>query len=378
MFLYAQFLFTFIGETMVEFDSLGPEKVIQVYDPKTGMKGFLVIDNTTRGPGKGGIRMTNNVNLDEVSRLARAMTIKTAMANLPFGGAKGGIIADPKTLSQKQKDALVKSFAQSISCVSPSLYVAAPDINTAEHEMSILAKVNGKKSVTGKPTSMGGIPHELGSTGFGVAIATKTACEEIGLSLKGARVAIEGFGNVGSFAFKHLEKMGAHIVAVSDSKGVAYHPRGMSFNSVQHAKNKTGTVTAVAGASVLPNSAIVAVDCDILIPAAIPDLINVINAENVQAKLVVEASNIPASVEAEKRLAARGIMVVPDVIANAGGVISSYVEYVGKKPAFMFKLVEQTVSDNTRLVIQKAMNEKVLPRDALMGIVPSRLKRKTR
>src|SRR3990167_6066456 len=142
------------------FDGFGPEKIIEVYNPKYGMRGFVVLDNLSLGPGKGGIRMTPSVSMDEVKRLARAMTWKNALADLPFGGAKSGIIADPKNMSQKQKDEMIKAFAESLRLISPKKYVAAPDINTAEHEMAVYAKANGsRKSCTGKPKSMGGLPH---------------------------------------------------------------------------------------------------------------------------------------------------------------------------------------------------------------------------
>ena len=169
---------------MVQFDDIGPEKILEVYDPKTGMHGFTVIDNTARGPGKGGIRMTPTVTIEEVSRLARAMTLKTAIADLPFGGAKSGIISDPKNISKEKKDEIVKSFSKALKIISPNLYVAAPDINIAEHEMEIFAKTNGSlNSCTGKPKSMKGLPHELGSTGFGVFQSTKIASEFISLNL---------------------------------------------------------------------------------------------------------------------------------------------------------------------------------------------------
>lgn len=361
---------------MMANDPIGPEKILQVYDPKTGMKGFVVIDNTNRGPGKGGIRMTSSVDLEEVSRLARAMTIKTAIADLPFGGAKSGIVADPKTITPAKKKELVTAFARAIHELSPSVYIAAPDINTAEEEMAILAKINGKKSVTGKPKRMGGIPHELGSTGFGVFCAVKVACAEKGISLQGACVAIEGFGNVGSFAFKHLEKAGAKIVAVSDSKGVAFQPNGISFAEVVKAKKKLGTVTATPNTVALMGDRIVSLDCDILIPAAIPDLIRMENVNAVKAKIVVEGSNIPATAEVERLLHDRDVLVIPDVVANAGGVISSFAEYKGKSPKEMFKLVEQKVTQNTRLILTEARVRKITPREAAFLVAQLRILKK--
>lgn len=361
---------------MVSYDKMGPEKIIQLYDPITGMKGFLVVDNTNRGPGKGGIRMTPTLDLDEVSRLARAMTIKTAIADLPFGGAKSGIIADPKTITPKQKQQLVEAFAKAIHEVSPSIYIPAPDINTAEAEMAILAKVNGKKSVTGKPKKLGGIPHELGSTGFGVFCAVKVACKEKKIPLKGVRVAIEGFGNVGSFAFKYLEEAGAKVVAISDSKGVAFNQKGISFAQAMKAKKKTGSVTGLSNFTVMATTEIVGVDCDILIPAAIPDLIRMENVGQVKAKVIVEGSNIPAKPEVERVLHQRGVLIVPDVVANAGGVISSFAEYKGKSVKEMFKLVEQKVTKNTQLVLSEAKKKNITTREATLLIAESRIFKK--
>ncbi|MBI4147844.1 Glu/Leu/Phe/Val dehydrogenase, partial [Candidatus Woesearchaeota archaeon] len=202
---------------MVSFDDIGPEKIIEVYDPKSGMRGVVVIDNTVLGPGKGGIRMTPTVDKEEVFRLARTMTLKCAMAGLPFGGAKSGIIADPKQLSPEKKDEIVAVFGKAIKIVCPELYVAAPDISMAEHEMRVLVDAIGSpKAVTGKPRDLGGLPHELGSTGWGVCHSTVVAAPFANVNIQGATVAIEGYGNVGVFAAKFLAEKGVKIVAVSD------------------------------------------------------------------------------------------------------------------------------------------------------------------
>ena len=170
---------------MVEYDEFGPEKILSVYNAKTGMKGFVVIDNTALGPGKGGIRMTPTVTTEEVARLARTMTWKCALANLPFGGAKSGIVADDKKISREKKEEIVRSFSESLKIVCPDLYIAAPDMYMGEREMEWFAKANGNfKACTGKPKSMGGLPHELGSTGFGVYHAARVAARYTNLDLK--------------------------------------------------------------------------------------------------------------------------------------------------------------------------------------------------
>src|SRR3989344_2447667 len=200
---------------MVEFDAYGPEKILQVYNPKVGMRGFVVLDNLSLGPAKGGIRMTQTVSVDEVAKLARTMTWKSAMANLPFRGGKSGIIADPRQFSLEKKKEIVEAFSRALKVVSPNYYIAAPDINTGEQEMEWFAKANGsKKACTGKPKKMGGIPHELGSTGFGVFHAAKIASEYAKIDLEKATVAVEGFGNVGFYTAKFLSEAGAKLVAV--------------------------------------------------------------------------------------------------------------------------------------------------------------------
>jgi len=206
---------------MLEFDGFGPEKVFIVHNPKVGLRGFVVIDNTALGPGKGGIRLTRTVTLEEVAKLARAMTWKNALADIPFGGAKAGIIADSDVPTRERKAELIKAFAQAIRQIVPELYIAGPDMNVTQEEMRIFAETIGDmKACTGKPKELGGLPHELGSTGFGVFHATCVAADFLGLELSDATVAIEGFGNVGGFAGKFLSEAGAKLVGVSDIKGL--------------------------------------------------------------------------------------------------------------------------------------------------------------
>lgn len=338
---------------MVEYDEFGPEKIIDVYHPKTGMRGFVVIDNTALGPGKGGIRMTPSVGIDEVAKLARAMTWKCAIAELPFGGAKSGIIADSKQLSPERKKEMIEAFAEAIKPVCPSQYVAAPDMYMAEEEMRIFVNANGsRKSATGKPRDMGGIPHELGSTGFGVFHAARVAIEHAGLDMGGLTFAVEGFGNVGMFAAKFLTEHGAVLVAASDSKGTIYSENGIGFKELNDVKEKTGSVVNCKAGKVLSTKDILGINADMLIPAAVPNLIGIGDVDRIRAKIIVEGSNIPMTPEVEDILTKRGITIVPDIVANAGGVISSYVEYMGKTEKEMFTLVEQKVSKNTKAILE--------------------------
>ncbi len=377
-------------------DGFGPEKIIEVYNPKIGLKGILIIDNTALGPGKGGIRMTPSVSVEEVFRLARTMTWKCALAELPFGGAKSGIIADAKILTKKKKKELVQAFARAIKELSPKEYIAAPDMNTGEEDMRWYAEANGSwRSCTGKPADycikvLGGrwercgIPHEFGSTGFGVAHSAIVACDFVGIH-RHAGVAIEGFGNVGTFTAKYLSEFGMKIVAVSDSKGCVYDPDGLDIEELRKIKEKTGSVINYFAKSakadilgegeILSNEKLFELPADILIPAAQPDAINKNNVGKIKAKIIVEAANIPAAPDIEGKLHRRGILVVPDIVANAGGVISSYAEYRGHHPKKMLEMVEKKIVKNTRIVLENAKRKNIKPRDAAMEIAMERVRK---
>ena len=335
-------------------DEFGFEKIIEVYDQKTGMQGVCAIHNTARGPGKGGIRMVPDVTTEEVMGLARAMTWKNAMADLPFGGAKSGIKADPKKLTPLQKEEMMRAFARKIADVVPSEYIAGPDMNVTEKEMAEFAdELHNMKSCTGKPASIGGLPHELGSTGFGVAISTKVAVKHMGKELSGMTVAIEGFGNVGTFAMKFLEEWGAKVVAVSDSKGTVYDKGGLKYADLMKIKAEKGTVTAANGEK-LDAAKLFELPVDILIPGARPDVINSNNVNNVKAKILTEAANLPAKYEIEQVLMKKGVVVLPDFVANAGGVISSYCETMGWDSKTMFQVVEGKIASNTKVMLERA------------------------
>jgi glutamate dehydrogenase (NAD(P)+) len=358
------------------FDDFGPERIIEVYHPKLGMRGVLVIDNTALGPGKGGTRFTSTVDKKEVFRLARTMTWKNAMADLPFGGAKSGIIGDPKKLTPEQKDEWVAAFGKLLKGVCPQFYVGAPDISTAEHEMEVFAKAVGDMNAcTGKPMALGGIPHELGSTGFGVYHATLVALKHMGKDVKKTTFAVEGFGNVGEFVCKFMTEAGAKLVAVSDSKGTLLVPEGIDFKKLLAVKKEKGTVTAYGG-KVLPTKDLIYQDADVLITAAIPDLIKMEDMSKIKTKLVVEGSNIATTIQCEEALAKKGVLVVPDFVANAGGVISSYVEYIKGTPADMWKLVEEKITKNTQLVLERAKKDNVIPRVAAEKIAKERVRAK--
>jgi len=363
---------------VIEYDEFGPEKILGVYDPKTGMRGFVVIDNTVLGPGKGGIRMTPTVSVEEVFRLARTMTWKNAIAGLPFGGAKSGIIADAKAISPAKKESIVRAFSRGLKEVSPAEYIAAPDMNMAEREMAWYVEANGdKKSATGKPKSMGGLPHELGSTGFGVFHSALVAAEKMGLDPAKATVAIEGFGNVGRFAAKFLSEIGCSIVAVSDSKGAVHsHGKAIDFSKLAGIKDKTGSVINYRPGDTDYHESILEVGADILITAAVPDLIETRDVKKLKFKLIVEGSNIPMTHEVEQLIHKKGIVVVPDFVANAGGVISSYVEHTGGSEKEMFRLVEKKIKENTHKLMDRCDVENVDPRTCALNIAKERIREK--
>ena len=373
-------------------DQLGPEYSVEVHDPKTGMRGFLVIDNTTLGPGKGGIRMTPNVTEEEVARLARTMTFKNALADIPFGGAKGGIVWNgPPTGEASGSDELkkqyVQSFARMIKPFVPKKYIAGPDVNTGEQEMQWFVKATGIwRSATGKPANLCmkifgkpgercGIPHEFGSTGFGVAQATRIATELKGLDIKKATVAIEGFGNVGSFAFKYLREMEAVIVAVADREGTAYNKNGLQEDVLLKLKGQKKSVKHYPNAKKLSHDAIFGLPVDILIPASVTDVINEKNKQEIRTKIIVEGANIPMQESVEEWLWNKGVLIVPDFVANAGGVISSYAEYRGYNPKRMFELVERKIKKTTLAVLKEALKTNRNPRQVAMALAVKRLSR---
>lgn len=358
----------------VNYDKFSPEYILKVYDHQIGMEGFLVIDNTAGGPGKGGIRMTPDVTEEEVFRLARTMTWKNALADIPFGGAKAGIIW--RGGPDKLKKQYIQSFARMIKMFTPKYYIAGPDINTGKKEMQWFVEETGNwRSATGKPANFCmkifgksgekcGIPHEFGSTGFGVAQATKVAANFKGLDIRGATVAIAGFGNVGSFTFKYLQEIGAKIIAVSDITGAVFNKNGLNFDKMIKLKEK--------GEKMNLND-IYELSVDILIPAAVPDVINERNVEKVKAKIIVEAANIPIQEKYEEILHKKGILVVPDIIANAGGVISSFAEYRGYNPKKMFEIIKRKITKTTLLVLEKSLKENKGPRLVALAIAQKKI-----
>lgn len=363
-------------------DKLGPEYLIEVYDPKINMRGFLVIDNTKLGPGKGGIRMTPDVSEEEIRRLARAMTFKNALAGLPFGGAKGGIIWPPayakasagKNGSGTLKKQFVQSYARLIKPFLVSRYIGGPDVASGEREMQWFVEAAGnKKSATGKPKKLGGLPHELGSTGYGVAEAAKIAAKIKSINIKDASIAIDGFGNVGSFAFRFLKEAGAKIIAVADRHGAIYSEKGLEEADIVKVRSCGKSLKECKKGSPISREKFFGLAVDILIPASVTDVINESNKSKIRAKIIVEGANIPMREKIEEELWCKGIMIVPDIIANAGGVVSSYAEYAGYKPEKMFRLVKQKINGGVGRILKTALKRKISPRKAAIELALKKL-----
>lgn len=365
-----------------------PEYIVEVHDSKIGMEGILVIDNTALGPGKGGIRMTHDITVEEVSRLAKTMTFKNALADIPFGGAKAGI----KWLggSDELKKEFVQSFARAIKPFIPEKYIAGPDINTGEKEMQWVVEATGIwHSATGKPHNMCveytgdcpggicrkcGIPHEAGSTGFGVAQATKIAAEIVGIDIKNATVSIHGFGNVGTFAYRFLTEMGAKVIAIADKSGTFLAKNGFDKNEVEELIKQRKEICHCHGEleKINPDD-FWSIPADIMIPASITDVIHGGNKDKIKAKIIVEAANIPMRENIEDELFRKGILIVPDFVANAGGVISSYCEYKGYSHKQMFETIENKIKNTAKKVLSESVERNKNPREVAMEIAEKKV-----
>src|SRR5215472_846517 len=299
-------------------------------------EGFRVQHNNSRGPCKGGIRYHPNVSFDEVQALASWMTWKCATVNIPFGGAKGGIICDPKNLSHSELERLTRRYAYEISdFIGPDRDIPAPDVYTDAQVMAWIydtySMTRGHSVpgvVTGKPTFLGGSLGRHEATARGCVYVTRCACEVQNIDYKAATAAIQGFGNAGSIAAELLHRIGTKVIAVSDSKGGILNPKGLDIPAVVEHKQKTGSVTGFAGAKPIASAEVLELECDVLIPAALENQITLANASQVKAKIVAEAANGPTTPGADAVLHEKGVMVCPDILANAGGVTVSYFEWV--------------------------------------------------
>jgi glutamate dehydrogenase (NAD(P)+) len=298
--------------------------------------GYRVQHNLGRGPAKGGIRYHQNVSLDEVKALAMWMTWKCAVVGIPYGGGKGGVIVDPKQLSQKELEALTRRFFTEIEVlVGPEKDIPAPDVNTNAQVMAWMMDTYSMHVgytvpgvVTGKPISLGGSEGRNEATARGTVYCIVEAARHLGMELDKARVAVQGFGNAGSIAATLIEAEGSTVVAVSDSTGGIHNPDGLEIKKVIAWKKEHGTVQGFPGATDVTNAEVLEVDCNILIPAALENQITEANAGNIKAKLIAEAANGPTTPEADRILFKNSKFMIPDILCNAGGVTVSYFEWV--------------------------------------------------
>src|SRR6266705_647609 len=298
--------------------------------------GYRVQHNVNRGPAKGGIRYGPDVTLDEVKALAMWMSWKTAVVGIPFGGAKGGVICDPKTMSPAELERLTRRYATEISIIiGPRSDIPAPDVNTNSQVMAWIMDTysmhegfSSPAVVTGKPLSIGGSEGRNDATATGVLFVTRQAARRLGMPLKGARVSIQGFGNAGGVAAHLFYREGCKVVAVSDSRGCIYDESGLDPAAILRYKKERGTVVGYPSAQQLRVTDVLEVPCDILIPAATEGVITAMNANRGQARIISEAANGPTTPEADEILFKKETVVVPDILANAGGVTVSYFEWV--------------------------------------------------
>ena len=353
-------------------DELGPEKVLHFYDPRLKLQGILVVDNTALGPGFGGIRMTPDVTTEEVFRLARSMTLKNSAAGIPYGGAKGGIRGDP---GGANKDEIIRAYARFLRPHTD--YIPGPDMGTNEHCMAVIFDEIGR--ALGLPRELGGFAvDEVGVTGYGVAEATEVAAGYIKLNLKGATAAIEGFGAVGQAAFRFLAAKGVKVVAVSDINGGIYNPDGLDYDALATVEPESRRMSKLwnreyRGGRRMSGAELFAMEVDILIPGARPDVITMENVRDVKARMLVEAANIPATVEAEKYLADQGVIVVPDFIANGGGVTAAAIEAERGGIEQAFQAIKSKVPENVRAVLDMAYGERIYPREAAEKLARERV-----
>ncbi len=326
--------------------------------------GYRVHHNEARGPVKGGLRYSLNVSLDEVRALSMWMTWKCAVAGLPYGGAKGGVIVDPRALSKRELERLTRRFAAELDMlIGPDEDVPAPDMGTDGQIMAWImdtySMIHGHSTpavVTGKPVSIGGSSGRVEATGRGVLFTTQQACAHFGIVFEGARVAIQGFGNVGSVAAKLLDDAGAKIVALSDSNGAIYDEAGLGdIDALLAARHEHGFIPGDHPGRNITNQELLELPVDILIPAALEGQIHGGNAARVQARMIIEAANGPTTPEADRILAEKGVYVVPDILANAGGVIVSYFEWVQDLQSFFWE--EDEVNVRLKRIIERAFRE---------------------
>lgn len=366
-------------DLLAAMDEWGPEKVVCVSDRRTGMRGVLVVDNTARGMGKGGTRMSPTLTVDEVARLARTMTWKWAAVDLFHGGAKAGILGDP---NGADKEAVLRAFARALANEVPAEYVFGLDMGLTESDAAVFVdELRDRGAAVGLPRALGGVPYDqLGVTGFGVAEAADAAAESIGLPLSGARVAVQGFGAVGQAAAERLVALGATIVAASTAAGAVHDDDGIDVGRLARLRTETGDDCVCEYGDVRPADTALHVECDILVPAAREDVIDDAIANATTARLVVEGANLPTSPSSRAVLHKRGVAVVPDFIANCGGIIAAAHSMDARysalpvDPEAIFAMISAKVRANVPTVLGESVVREITSHEAATTLAHERVR----
>jgi len=349
-------------------DDLGPEKVVFLrLTAETAA--VVVIDNIALGPAIGGTRMRLDVTASEVARLARAMTIKNAVAGLPHGGGKSGIAAPPD-LPPAEHERVMRAFGRAIAQLTD--YIPGPDMGTTETSMAYVHDEIGRS--VGLPSVLGGIPlDELGATGYGLGVCAQALSDAKVLGLDGARVVIQGFGAVGSNAARALAKHGAVVIAASDIQGATWNDDGLDIPALEAYKRTGGPISGFPGGMSVPRDDILGYSCEILVPAAQPDVVTTDNVGKISAQVVLEGANIPITTQAEAELHDRGVLCIPDVIANAGGVICAAAEHRSASRAEAFAEIDEKITAATAELLDRTRSASLTPRDAVNQMAAERL-----
>jgi glutamate dehydrogenase (NAD(P)+) len=326
-------------------------------------EGYRVTHNNARGPSKGGIRYHPAVTRDEIKALAMWMTWKCSLMGLPFGGAKGGVVCDPKTMSQRELERMTRRFtSEIINEIGPEKDIPAPDVGTNAQTMAWIFDTYSMNKghsvlgvVTGKPLTIGGSLGRQEATARGATFCLESALEKKGRSMQGLRVAVQGFGNVGAYFAKFIAEQGATVVAVSDSTGGIYNPNGIDVAAAFAHKRSGGSISDLKGGEHITNDELIALDCDVFAPCALEQVVTDANADRVKARVIVEGANGPLTPAADEILEGNGVMILPDVLANAGGVVVSYFEWVQGLQEYFWK--EDEVNARLNSIITRAFDE---------------------
>ncbi|MCL5419962.1 MAG: Glu/Leu/Phe/Val dehydrogenase [Candidatus Marsarchaeota archaeon] len=367
---------------------------VRMRDGKTkAFTGFRVLYNSARGPGKGGVRFHPQESLDTVKALSAWMTWKCSLANIPFGGAKGGVICNPKEMNSAELENLSRGYVRALSrFIGPKVDVPAPDVYTNPQIMAWMLDeyetIEGRSSpeaFTGKPVEIGGSEGRFDSTAMGGMYVLRETAKIKKLNLKKAKIAIQGFGNAGKFAFEIATRLaGARVVAISDSQGGVYDPKGLDYGKLSEAKERTGSLEGYKGAEKVTNEELLELDCDVLIPAAIENQITKENADRVRAKIVLELANGPVTPDADRILFERGIADMPDFLVNSGGVIGSYFEWAQDLQGYywteggVYQKLDAIITDSFNTVIKtqaeyRTKGKRITPREAAYVIAVGRV-----